>query len=205
MSNVIACVSVYDHAEGLSKTLQAIRRAVPKAWIVVVDGAYAQYPHDKPYSTDGTIDVARSFADAVITRETAWPSEIAKRNAYLVGAADDLYFRIDADEEPQGEWIDPPESWQDIDTTFVRSDIPECPCPLYTIFRHEQGLEYRHTHYALWVGEKCRNWNRPRPVLPGIRLFHRIGEYSVQRRADRAAYHNNYLKAAESPHAAWIG
>lgn len=79
---MIVCYNVFNEIKVLPRSIKSISPYVDR--IIVVDGAYRLYPHDKPYSTDGTVDYLRSL-DKVELVETkkAWPSQAVKRTAYL--------------------------------------------------------------------------------------------------------------------------
>ena len=93
---LIACFNIYNEAAVLEEALQAVKGKVDK--IIVVDGAYEKFPHQIPYSTDGSIEIAVRYADELISPRKAWKSEIEKRNAYLIGKPGDVYLTLDGHE-----------------------------------------------------------------------------------------------------------
>jgi glycosyltransferase involved in cell wall biosynthesis len=96
---VIACVIVFNEETMLPGCLESLEDA-PVDEVVVVDGAYRDFSHEQPWSTDATREIARAYgATWIQSPETwAWESEVEKRNAYLIGDEGDWYFQIDADE-----------------------------------------------------------------------------------------------------------
>lgn len=145
---LIGCLNVYQEAGFLEATLRALKRCVDLT--VVVDGAYEHYPHHRPLSDDGTIDIAKQLADVVITRPTAWPTEVVKRNAYLIGKPGDWYLMNDADEVLVG---DLDRSLLTDNATGYQLNMLRPPYPLMPIFRlfkHVDGLQYKEAHNLLW-------------------------------------------------------
>jgi hypothetical protein len=154
---LIACYSVYNEAKYLEESLKSIKGKVD--YIVVVDGAYKNFPHIKPYSTDDTIKIARRYADQVILNpmkpnsiaELSWENQIQKRNKYLIGDPGDVYLAIDGHEIWYGE-LSPPFGNCRIKTIKGNYNLDT-----FRMYVHEDGIEYRNKHYEVWVGEKLLN------------------------------------------------
>jgi len=143
------CVNVFQDKNGLRECLSALRGALPAdSKLVVVDGAYKEFPHDKPYSTDGTIEVAHELADIVIETKEAWENEEIKRSQYFIGKEDDVYIVVDADETIQGKISEgiTEDHW----ILLRRTNTPEKPYYIYRIHVHKPGIRYQGTHHAVW-------------------------------------------------------
>lgn len=174
MSNLYACINVYDDAWALEECIKSVRQGARDAIIVVVDGAYAQFPHLIPHSTDGTIQLAHALADVIIETTDAWLDEVTKRNRYLIGAVGDSYLVIDADEELSGNL--PPLDYDDVDIPLLRKSSPNAvPGPIYRYFKHRPGIHYSGTHHSLWSEGILLN-KRPHGVASGCYLLHKDAE-----------------------------
>jgi len=121
-----------------------------------VDGTYIQFPYDVPYSTDGTLEYLETLSRVeLIKTKTAWESEIKKRNQYLIGSSGDYYLMLDADE-----WVENPAILKNhpqadvVRTTFTRTR-DNFSYTLPKIFKHQEGICYRHKHY--WLHDKDGN------------------------------------------------
>lgn len=177
----IACINVYNDATILERCIKSVRRGCSDSKVIVVDGAYADFPHENPSSTDGTVQLALALADQVIETTVAWPDEVTKRNAYLKGDNADTYFVIDADEELLG--LLPHLNDDDGDILIKRDDDLSTPYPLYRYHRHRPGIRYYGTHHAMVVGNKLLNhW--PHELMEGCSLFH----HSEERKQDKRPF-----------------
>jgi len=143
------CFNLYNEAPHIREHFEAAKRAAPHGKIVVVDGAYLNFPHDNPASTDGTVEIAQEFGAIVIScGGRPWPNEEVKRSAYFVGDSGDEYIVIDGDEELFGtvpQEIDP----VDANVTLHRSD-GHPPYPVFRYHKHLNGLKYHGHHNAIW-------------------------------------------------------
>lgn len=169
--------------------------------LVVVDGAYADFPHEVPWSTDATREIARCYGAEVIEcpgktwerenvgtcERVAWASQAAKRSAYLVGDEGDWYFMIDADERLVGR-------------------LPRDPVPGYAyafriehqsaagrttrLWQHAGHMRYEVSHNALWSDDQLVN-HLPRVLVPAeeARLLHLTHLRAAERKRDKAVYY----------------
>ena len=190
MAALIGVVSCYNEEISLRRCLLSLRGHVDT--LVVVDGAYCAFPHERPYSADQTLAIAAEFADEVIGAHGPWPDEIAKRNQYLIGKPGDYYLMLDADEEFIGEL---PELVDDDYEIELRRTDHVSPYPVYRLFKHREGIKYEGTHHALWVDGELIN-KRPLKTLEGCYIKHYIGERDEQRKRDKGIYYER-LRLAE--------
>lgn len=96
---ITACVIFYNDQPLLEECLKSLKNVN----IVAIDGAFTDFPHDKPYSTDGSLEVAKKYADVVVETDIPWATQVDKRNEYLKYVPDgDTVIVIDADEELWG-------------------------------------------------------------------------------------------------------
>lgn len=191
---VTACINVFNDVEWLEKCAASLQGKV-KA-IVVVDGAYEGFPHDKPYSTDGTIELARQFADIVVTKDTAWESETVKRNHYVKYVPkNEWWLRIDADEEFRGNI--PP----DLQGVCYRIELQrtEDPIgyPIHALFKKGAHSRIYGTHHSVWWYRSLLPKLEDLPVLSGCKLVHHAAERDVERVKQKSAYYRNALRESE--------
>jgi len=186
---------VFNDAGWLEKCLKSLQGKV-KA-IVVVDGAYEGFPHERPYSTDGTIELAREFADVVVTNNTAWESETIKRHHYIRYVPEnEWWLRIDADEELEG-YI--PEGLEGVCYRIMLkragSSVPEYP--IHALFRRGPHSRIYGTHHSVWwyrtLLPKLEDW----PILPGCRLLHHQNARDTARTKAKGVYYRTALLDTE--------
>lgn len=206
---IIACYNVYNEAAYLEESILSLRDKVDG--IVIVDGAYKKFPHKSPESTDGTIEIARKYADVfipcgrkrigftpwglewnkrrqvfgAIRRERLapepWKSEIEKRNEYLSGREGDVYLVVDGHEIWRGE-LDP----TIVGNWRIKVKRAEGDASMEKMFRHYEGIHYAETHYKLWVDGKPLNLDVPEYPLG---YFEHKDGYSEARNKARAEYY----------------
>jgi len=152
--------------------------------IIIVDGAIKGFPHKKPYSTDGTLEIAKKFNCEIIRTDKAWEDEIAKRNAYLVGSEGDYYFQVDADEVFCGKL---PNLTEEVYQIELRRLDGVAPYPIFRIFKHKKGIHYRGCHNALFSNGELLN-KKPMKTLEGCYLEHRTTLRSDERKRDKGIY-----------------
>jgi len=167
--------------------------------VVVVDGAYADFPHDRPYSTDETREIARCYGAEWIGCPRvggafrAWRDEVEKRNAYLVGEEGDWYFQIDADERLVGRIAERRDGAL-YSLMVCRGDGRTAWAQ--RIFQQRGDTRYEGTHYAVWRdGDLLRartDWVR----IPArqARLVHLTHLRDVERQRAKRAYRKEMVR-----------
>jgi glycosyltransferase involved in cell wall biosynthesis len=178
---LIACYNVYNEAAYFEESLERIRKKVD--YIIVVDGAYKKFPHNVPYSTDGTIEIAEKYADRIVETAYPWPSEIEKRNQYLIGKKGDTYLVMDGHEVWVGDLKRP---FGDYKIRTVRS---EGDCSFPKMFKHVEGIHYARKHYELYDKDNKLINNESWPEYQFGYLFHKEG-YREDRLKAREEYYN---------------
>lgn len=191
---VIACINVFQDAEWLERCIASLEGKV--AAIVVADGAYEGFPCDKPWSTDGTLDIAKEHADVVIQKGTPWASETAKRNHYVEYVPEGAWWlRIDADEEFTGDFREPFEGVC-MRIMLERTDNVQ-PYPIHALFKKGRHSRYFGTHHSVWWGRTLLVKLEDLPVYPGIRLLHHHSERSRERQLAKGRGYYPVLKEVE--------
>lgn len=150
LPTVIGVVIAYNEEAMLPGCLESLQGQV--SHIVVVDGAYENFPHDVPYSTDATCEIARAYGATVIPCPgRAWHTQVEKRTAYLVGAEGQWYFWIDADERIVGLLPVPEDGKHYAFRIRYRGGqygyVPR-------LFQHQGHMRYEGSHNALWSDDR---------------------------------------------------
>lgn len=143
---MLVVMSVFREAALLPIALGMLPPDVP---VMVVDGAYADYPHDHPYSTDGTVEIARAYGARVVEVDRAWATQPEKRTATLV--AGEVVFVVDADEFVAG-FPDLPDD-ADVGWVTVTSPIYREPYLEPRVFRVREGWHYDLRHHWIYDGD----------------------------------------------------
>lgn len=186
----IGCVNFYDEVDFIDNAIDSLIGKVDK--IVLVDGAYKDFEHTIPWSTDGTLDIIEEWRQkypdiiSVINNGGAWENEIEKRNAYFVGQEGDYYIVLDADERLEGstDGLEKQDDWQ---VRLFRMDGVH-PYFVYRIFRHRQGIRYFGTHHAVHIGDELIN-KEDLPVFEGVTIQHFMDRRSRERKDKKGRYY----------------
>jgi len=156
LPEVIACVNAFNEEQMLAGCLESVQGQVSR--VVVVDGAYAQFPHSEPCSTDATRAIALAYgAQWVDCPEDedgypmAWADQVVKRSTYLVGSEGDWYLWIDADERLIGV-LPVPEDGQHYALQINSRDGRVGWGP--RLFQHRGQMRYEGSHNAVWSDER---------------------------------------------------
>lgn len=141
-NDLTVVIIAYNEARMLPMCLSHLPRGTR---VRLVDGAYADFPHDAPYSTDGTLDLAERWGCEVVRVTEPWEHQMAKRTASLVPGVN---FILDADEFLH---TDLPHLPDDADVGWVT-----CASPIYEdsflmprVIRVQEGFHYAGRHH--WV------------------------------------------------------
>jgi hypothetical protein len=194
---VIGVVIVFNEEGMLPGCLDSLMGQVDH--IVVVDGAYARFPHQVPWSTDATREIAWCYGAEWIPCPNGqpWPTQVEKRTAYLVGQEGDWYLHLDADERLRGvlPW---PEDGLHYAFRINNRTGSEVWAP--RLFQHRGHMRYQGSHNALWSDDRLIN-------LPGAvqvpaeqcRLIHLAFLREMERQLDKRRYYA-WQKPAERPY-----
>jgi len=152
-TRIIAVINVYNEAKTIERAIESIYDHVDI--IVICDGAYKQFPHDKPYSTDGTQDIVKKYSKVkLIETDRAWANQCVKRSAMFIGREGDYYCKLDGDE-----YVTNPELIRkavdekiDVGWAWVLSDLYHSPIMTARIFKHQNGIHYAGRHHWLYNG-----------------------------------------------------
>jgi len=145
---IIACYSVFNDMPILKESIESVSPYVDK--IIVVDGAYREFPHKDFRSTDGTLEYLKSIEKVeLIEAKSAWKDQISKRNATLIGSVGDWYLVIDGDEIWTGDFRLPS---ADVGIIKCKRTSDGAKYDRARIFKHIEGLHYEGKHY--WLVDK---------------------------------------------------
>jgi len=160
INRTVACIIYYNEIQNIERCLKSINNKFD--YIIAIDGAYKEFPHDNFLSTDGSTEMAKRYCSRVIIPEREWKDEIEKRNEYMKQLCyGDFVVIIDADEEMINN-IDLNEI-RDLgdelnndyfyDIKLVRNDnVP--PYHIYRAFKYLNGMNYFGTHHALFLNRE---------------------------------------------------
>lgn|GEM_PF-5816819 len=200
MGRIVGAMNVYMDLPLLRESLPVVRSLVDV--LVVADGRYAQFPDawHGAASADGTLEYARERADLVLEAPggNPWPSEIAKRNAYLERCRPgDVVLVVDADEVLEGDRPGTPPvldralagSRDDWLLDLYREEDADLRQPIHRLFRMREGLRYAGAHHAVHVAGKLI---RPRDLecFPGIVIRHIQRRRCYERNLPKARYYD---------------
>jgi hypothetical protein len=191
---IIGCLIYYNEIQFLQDWHDHLAPHVDK--IIAIDGRITGFPHkegDTAYSTDGGVALlsASPKVDNFVT-SIEWPSEQAKRSAYLVGQPGDWYFVVDADEMLMNgdDLYDAIDSLEGTPHDFAQIRVVGYGAARLAgrVFRHQAGLKYMHRHFWLGQGRDVIWKGDTGPVLEDVYLQHRKDERSADRIEAKARY-----------------
>jgi len=143
---MLTVISAFNEARMLPMCLGHLPRDA-RVWLF--DGAYEDFPHDKPYSTDGTLDVARRWGAKVIAAKRPWRDQMEKRTKTLVPG--EVIFILDADELLHTEMPVLPDD-ADVGWITISSPVYSEPCLEPRVFRVGKGWHYAGRHHWIYDG-----------------------------------------------------
>lgn len=188
---IIACIIAFNEERMLPGCLESIQGQVDR--VVVVDGAYALFPHVEPCSTDATREIAWCYGAEWIDcpdddegYPRAWHTQMEKRSAYFVGQEGDWYFYIDADERLVGTLPEPKDGQHYAFRVHTRDGRLTWTPRMY---QHCGWMRYEGAHNAMWSGDRLINMPGVTKVDPDeCRLLHLARLRCEQRLRDKAAF-----------------
>jgi len=192
---IVACINAFNEELFLPLCLSALRNNVDK--IVIVDGAYQDFPSNSCYSTDDTLKIAQRFGCKIITNTKFWKDEIEKRNTYLdyvsVNFSDNDYILvIDSDEIISEEFP----KVLDKEAYYIKQVRFNLPASKeIRLFRNQNGLHYSGTHNAIFIGDRLLNKEKWQTLEEPI-FYHLTNVRSPERIEAKGEYINK-LKEKE--------
>jgi hypothetical protein len=188
---IIAAIIAFNEEQLLPGCLESVQDQVDR--MVVVDGAYARFPHEAPWSTDATREIAWCYgAEWVpVPRGTdgqprAWHTQMEKRTAYLVGEEGDWYLHIDADERLVGT-LPPRGEGQHYAFQIHTRDMRLTWVP--RLWQHRGRMRYEGSHNALWSDDQLITLQGAVKVpWEQCHFLHLSHLRSVQRQLDKRAF-----------------
>lgn len=175
-SLIQACMIFYnDTPQLMERALQAIRPAVDK--IICIDGAFAEFPHVKPWSTDGCLDIAKAYADEVVECKEPWKDQMTKRSRYFtLTDPNDYYLLYDTDELFRG--TIPRNLGEDCYSVAMEDfmeDGTKSVVDRFRLIRHQPGIAHKFCHAEIWVDDRplvVRRRKRPFAEIKGFTIEH---------------------------------
>ena len=185
VGKIIACLIVYNDFDILPECMDSLSAADK---IIIIDGAFEDYPHEKPWSTDGTVDYVKQRAGIdrrikFIECKKAWKDEVEKRSAYFTGKEGDWYLIIDSDERVGGETIqlNGIKALKKFIPTYEDNilDVPLWELisgsfdPAPRLFRHQEGIRYYLTHYLVFNKDRLLvTDSKKHETFDGMKIWH---------------------------------
>ncbi|MCL4498715.1 MAG: hypothetical protein M1335_00505, partial [Chloroflexi bacterium] len=203
-TRIVACVSFYNDMKllpGCMETLDGVDE------IVLIDGAYAGFPHEVPWSTDGSLEWIKELQRVdprirLIECERAWEDEVKKRSAYFAGGDGDWCLVIDSDERLVGNEANHMERLKEYLAVYpfdcvlldVETRPSTTPMERYArIYRHLPGLRYETTHFNVVAdGKKVTldaMWSGRTAVYRGLFIVHLKQDRGSARLGDSWRYY----------------
>lgn len=189
---IIAVIIAFNEERMLPGCLESLEGQVDR--VVVVDGAYARFPHQVPWSTDATREIVWCYGAEWVPcprgdddgQPRAWVDQVEKRTAYLVGQQGDWYFHIDADERLVGRLPTPEDGHHYAFQVHTRNlRLTWTP----RLVQHRGWMRYEGAHNALWSDDRLVHMAEAVRVPPEqARLQHLSHLRCAQRIRDKAGF-----------------
>jgi glycosyltransferase involved in cell wall biosynthesis len=197
---IISVTIAYNEELMLPGCLESVRGLVDR--MLVVDGAYALFPHEDPESTDATREIAAAYGAEVIRcpqaggKPRAWRTQMEKRNAYLQGRDGDWYLMIDADERYRGQL---PAMVDGVDYAFRVQTRELRWAWVVRLWQHRGWTRYEGAHNALWRDGELRRLEHAERVPPETAWLEHLSHLrGAERLRDKAAWlPERYAREAE--------
>jgi hypothetical protein len=158
---IIACINCYNDWPLIKGCVESIYDQADR--IIAVDGKYKDFPNDKWYSTDGTIEYLSSLEKVELVF-AADLYEADKRNVYMdMLESGDTVLILDGDEYVEGsiKKLD-----KGIDIGLVKLGEPEGKYKRLAtrFFKYRKGLRHNGIHFILeynyrWFNNRCNAVN----------------------------------------------
>lgn len=194
---LIVLMNVFNEADHIAKAIESVHEVADEIW--VFDGAYKNYPHKKPYSTDGTLEIAKKYPKVKIYKcKKAWDSQIVKRSAmFKDGKEGDYFLKLDGDEYIANPEVIRDNLDYDVGWCWTLSNIYPRPYKTARIFKYQEGLHYAGRHHWLYNGNNVFVTSDQRMNLrfkhrdTPIRLFNFRDSSTIKRLQDKRDFLNN--------------
>ena len=155
---LIFVMNVYNEARRIRRAIESVNDVADEIWLY--DGAYKEYPHESPISTDGTLEIAKEYPKVKIFDNNGedWENQLVKRTAmFKHGKPGDYFFKLDGDE-----YITNPEIIReeilkhkfDVGWVWTLCNLYREPIMTARIFKYQPGLHYAGRHHWLFNGKK---------------------------------------------------
>ena len=149
-SDVCAAMVVYEEARCLPMALGCLPDDMP---VVVVDGAYEEFPHEQPHSDDGTCQIAERWGAHVMRVTEPWRDQCVKRTAACDYAATfaPVVLVLDADEMLEGD-VPVLQEGCDVGWVWIRSSLYPQPYLQPRLYRWRAGWHFERRHH--WIYDR---------------------------------------------------
>lgn len=150
MSNVVACLNVWNDLPSLRATINSWLPYVSR--VIAVDGAYQDI--DQALSTDGTREFLLAHPQITVI-DAPGLTQCEKRTRYLEHSRPgDCLFIVDADEFVTDGEILRRIPYCDVGWTRIKSNLYAREYGQPRIIRHQEELQYRGRHHWIYQGDR---------------------------------------------------
>lgn len=159
--DVCAAIVAFEEARCLPMALGCLPDGMP---VVVVDGAYEEFPHEAPSSDDGTCEIAERWGAHVLRVTEAWRDQCVKRTAACDYAATfaPVVLVLDADEMLEGDVPVLPEGC-DVGWVWIRSSLYPEPYLQPRLYRWRSGWHFERRHHWIYDADGVLVTSHQRP------------------------------------------
>ena len=156
MSRLIVVINAFNEAKLIKKCIDSVIDVADE--VRVYDGAYADYPHEKPYSTDGMLQIISEYPQSkvkLIVPKEAWKSQIDKRTAMFAGGKEGDYFlRLDGDEYILNPEVIREHMNADVGWVWTISNLYDKPYKTARLIKWREGLHFGGRHHWIYVDKE---------------------------------------------------
>lgn len=153
---LIFTINAFNEARFIKKCIESIHEVADEIWLF--DGAYKNYPHTKPFSTDGMLELVKGYPKVKVYKvKEPYKDQLEKRTAmFKDGKPGDYFFKLDGDEYITNPEIIREYLTDELDVGWVWTISNLYPRPIMTsrIFKYQDGLHYAGRHHWLFNGNK---------------------------------------------------
>ena len=148
---ITATILVFNNANTIDRAISSVLPYSNR--VIVVDGAFKDYPHRFDYSTDGTAEIAQTYPQVEFVKGTEYATEAQKRNVYLSMLKEGELFLVLGSEQELSELDEnaykDPFSFLKILRPQQRIQWQLAP----RLFRYKNDMFY-HNHYLMEIGSQ---------------------------------------------------
>jgi glycosyltransferase involved in cell wall biosynthesis len=196
--SLIVVINAFNEARNIAKCIGSVHEYVDEIWLF--DGAYVEYPHESPVSTDGMLEIASQFPKVKIFDNNGkpWANQLEKRTAmFQRGKPGDVFFKLDGDEYVTNGELLRQYTGCDVGWAWTLSNLYRQPVMVTRFFKYRPGMHYAGRHHWLFDGNNTfitsdQHMNlRYKHIDTPIRVFNFRDSSRPERLGDKKAFLKN--------------